>query len=336
MISLVSSSFNSAAVLSLNQASEQRVRATQSLSAGSKLSSAPSNTPGSFVALRTQSAKTMNTALMQNLAGALTYSETQASSLKRMAGIFEELSNLVAKMHDPVQGSADLDNYMIQFNAARQDLVQARKEKYGELSLHDRTGTSVPLKLSLDGSTTNVLDLTQADFLGKGAGALLALLGSSNQDAETTEQVDDVDTTEYGGATAPAAPTGGASFAVSGAEGYGTAATNSPKALIAWGVEPLDALLSSVAQLLAVNASQQQRILSSIDKAKERNIDLAAFEGKIADVDVASEVLNLAKSDMRTNAGASAMAQANASAESVAAALYGGAGAGIKWYSSIL
>jgi len=273
---------------------------------------------------------------MQNLAGALSYSQTQASSLKRMAGIFEELSNLVSRMHDPVQGSAELDNYMIQFNAARQDLVQARKEKYGDLSLHDRTGTSVPLKVSLDGSTTNVLDLTQADFLGEGAGALLALLGSSKQEAETTEQVDDVDTIEIGGVTSSVAPSGGASFAVSGEEGYGTAATNSPQALMAWGIKPLDSLLSSVAQLLAVNASQQDRILSSIDKAKVRDIDLAAFEGKISDVDVASEVVNLAKVDMRTNAGASAMAQANASAESVAAALYGGAGAGIKWYSSIV
>ena len=68
----------------------------------------------------------------------------------------------------------------------------------------------------------------------------------------------------------------------------------------------------------------------------ERNTDLAAFEGRITDVDVAMEVLNLAKSDLRTQAGTSAMAQANSSAASVAAALYGGAGAGIKWYSSIL
>lgn len=336
MISLVSSSFNSMAVLSLNQASSLRARATENLATVSKLSSPRANLTELATALRTHSAKTINSSLMQNLAGALSYSETQASSLKRIAGNFDQLSEIVSKMHDSVKGGDDLNNYMIQFNALRQDIVQARKEKYGDINLHDRSGTSDPLKISLDGSTTNVLELTQSNFLGEGAGALLALLGSSTQDFEVSRPVDEGDSTDYGGEAVVAVPTGSATGAISGEEGWGTDSTNSPQALLKWGVEPLDALLSSVAQLLSVNASQQQRLRSAIDKARERNTDLAAFEGKITDIDVATEVLNLAKSDMRTKAGASALAQANSSAESVAAALYGGAGAGIKWYSSIL
>ena len=336
MISLVSSSFNSMAVLSLNQASNLKAAATENLATVSKLSSPGGHIAESAAVLRTHNAKTINSTLMQNLAGALSYSETQASSLKRIAGIFDQLSEIVSKMHDSVQGSDDLNNYMIQFNGLRQDIVQTRKEKYGGINLHDRSGTSVPLKISLDGSTTNVLELTQSNFLGEGAGALLALLGSSTQDFEVTVPVDEGDGTDYGG-EAPAPVSGGApTGAISGQEGWGTAATNSPQALLEWGVEPLDALLSSVAQLLSVNSSQQERLRSAIDKARERNNELAAFEGKITDVDIATEVLNLAKSDLRTQAGTSAMAQANASAESVAAALYGGAGAGIKWYSSIL
>jgi flagellin len=336
MISLVSSSFNAMAVLSLRQASHLSAKATENLATVSKLSSPRANPTEAASALRTHNAKTVNSSLMQNLAGALSYSETQAGSLRRIAGLFGQLNDIVSKMHDSIQGSDDLNNYMIQFNALRRDIVQARKETYGGIPLHDRTGTSVPLRISLDGSTTNVLELTQSNFLGEGAGALLALLGSSIQDFEVTQPVVEGDSTDYGGEIPDPAPSGGATGAISGEEGWGTESTNTPEALIDWGVEPLDSLLSSVAQLLSVNSSQQQRIRSAIDQAMERNTDLAAFEGRITDVDVAMEVLNLAKSDLRTQAGTSAMAQANSSAASVAAALYGGAGAGIKWYSSIL
>jgi hypothetical protein len=335
MIPLVSSSFNSMAVLSLNQASDLKAKTVESLAAGSKAASAVPESADFSALSRTRSAKTVNSTLMQNLAGALSYSEAQASSLRRIAGILEQLSSVLSMMHDSVQGSDDLNNYMIQFNALRQELVQVRKEKYGQISLHDRSGTSVALKVYLDGSTTNVMDLTQSDALAEGAGALLALLGSSKQDLEVTVPVDEEDSTDYGGEVAPSVPDGVPSV-VSGEEGWGTEATNSPAALLKWGVEPLNDLLSSVAQLLSINSAQQQRILSAIDNARMRDIELNDFEGQLSDADVATEVLNLVKADMRTNAGASAMAQANASAEAVAAALYGGAGAGIKWYSSIL
>jgi flagellin-like hook-associated protein FlgL len=334
MVSIVSSSFNSQAVLGLRRAAASKVRATENLATGSKLATA--NTPELVTTFRVRTDKSINASLMQNLAGALTYSQTQASSLRRMAGIIERLSDLVSLMQNAVQGEDDLNNYMIQFNAIRQDLVQARKEKYGDTSLHDTSGTSKPLKISLDGSAGNVMDLTQSNLLDEGAGALLALIGSSVQDFETTGPVVEPDSTDFGGLPAPApspapVPVQGPTGAISGEEGWGTDSTNTPQALVRWGVQPLNDLLSSVSRLLTVNASHQSRIQKAIDKARERDASLSAFEGQIADTDVAFEVLNLAKSNMRTEAGLSAMAQSNASADSVAAALYGGAGAGIKW-----
>jgi flagellin len=272
--------------------------------------------------------------ISDNLSGALSYLQSQADGVNKMAGIIGAMSDLVSKMQDATKGSADLQNYMTQFNGLRQDLVQARKEKYGELDLHDRTGTGTPIQVSLDGSTKNVLNLTQTDFLTQGAGALLALLGSSAQDFESSSAPAQTDETGYGSETSTPSTT--LTGQIVGEEGWGTEATNSPQALVQWGVAPLNSLLSSMSALLSINASQQQRVTDAIDGLKSRNFDLESAESKITDIDVAHEVLNLAKSNMRTQAGTAAMAQANASADSVARALYGGAGAGIQWYQSIL
>lgn len=318
MISLVNSNFNSAAVLNLTQAQIQGERATGNLAAATKTGQGSSDIVVGAVTLRMHGARIANAKLLDNLAGALGYSEAQASSLKKATDLISEMSMLVTRMQDNARSADDLNNDMVLFNGLRQDLVSARKEKYADISLHDRTGTSSPLTVSLDGTYTNVLSLTQSNFIDDGAGALLALLGSSAQDLEVT---------------GPAVPAGDST---AGEEGWGSDATNTPAALVNWGVSPLNSLLASLSKLMTVNAVQQQRLRDAIDAARARDIDYEAAESKITDEDVAQEVLNLAKASIRTQAGAAAMAQANSLADSVSQALYGGAGAGIKWHSSIL
>jgi flagellin-like hook-associated protein FlgL len=316
MVSLVNSNFNSAAVLNLNDAQAQGARATANLAAATKTNQGASDIGLGAVALRTHAARLTNAKLLDNLAGALGYSEAQASSLRKFSDLVSEMSVVVTRMQDSQRSADDLNNDMIQFNGLRFDLVNARREKFADIPLHNRDGQGLDLIVSLDGGYSNTLALTQSKVVEEGAGALSALLGSNEQDLEI------LSTPVF---TSP-----------SGGEGWGTSDTNTPQALVDWGVGMLEKLQVSISRLMTENATQQQRLRDAIDSARTRDIDLEAAEGKITDEDVANEVLSLAKASIRTQAGAAAMAQANSLADSVAQALYGGAGAGIKWHSSIL
>jgi len=318
MVSLVNSNFNSAAVLNLNEAQAIGVRATEKLATGTKTDQGSSDMSAGAVALRLHGARIVNAKLLDNLAGALGYAEAQAGSLQKWSTLLSQMSVIVTRMQDTSRSADDLNNDMILFNGLRQDLVNSRRDSYLDMPLHDRIGNDPGLTVSLDGGYSNVMTLKRSSPTEDGATALYALLGHSEQYLEVFGSI-------------VFSPT-----IADGEEGWGTSDTNTPQALVNWGVGMLDALQESTARLLTTNATQQRLLRDAIDTARARDVDYEDAESKITDEDVAKEVLSLAKASIRTQAGAAAMAQANALADSVSQALYGGAGAGIKWHSSIL
>ena len=76
----------------------------------------------------------------------------------------------------------------------------------------------------------------------------------------------------------------------------------------------MDNILSGIAQLIATNGAEQNRINIALDKTQDRSQQTEYAVSQISDTDVAREVTRLAQTNMRVNTGAAMETQANAAA----------------------
>jgi flagellin len=79
----------------------------------------------------------------------------------------------------------------------------------------------------------------------------------------------------------------------------------------------LDAAVQSLATLRATNGSEQQRLTFAADMLSVNKTNLEAANGRITDVDIASESANLARLNILQQAGSAMLAQANQANQSV-------------------
>ena len=82
-------------------------------------------------------------------------------------------------------------------------------------------------------------------------------------------------------------------------------------------IELLDTAVQSLATLRATNGSEQQRLTFAADMLAVNKTNLEAANGRIVDVDIASESANLARLNILQQAGTAMLAQANQSSQSL-------------------
>jgi flagellin len=82
-------------------------------------------------------------------------------------------------------------------------------------------------------------------------------------------------------------------------------------------IAALDTAIQSLATLRATNGAQQSRLSFAADMLSINRVNLEAANGRIVDVDVASESANLARLNILQQAGTAMLAQANQSQQSI-------------------
>jgi flagellin len=88
-------------------------------------------------------------------------------------------------------------------------------------------------------------------------------------------------------------------------------------AIAAGDISDIDDQLTALATLRAGNGSEQQRLTFAADMLAVNKTNLEAANGRIADVDIASESANLARLNILQQAGTAMLAQANQANQSV-------------------
>jgi flagellin len=79
----------------------------------------------------------------------------------------------------------------------------------------------------------------------------------------------------------------------------------------------ITAAIETIATLRATNGSEQSRITFAADMLAVNKTNLEAANGRITDVDIASESANLARLNILQQAGTAMLAQANQANQSV-------------------
>ncbi len=262
----------------------------------------------------------MDSKIISNLGGALSFLEAQANSLRNVSKLVDGMSDLTSKMQDGTKTDSDLSAYMEEFNTLRQQLSDERDATFNGIKLHDADATSTPFSIATSSSGGQSITFTQSDFLGNGSvnGGWDTLLGALFSEASV-----DFNTPKPDPGSPAKTYRGGASDI-----------TGSPKGLIGpdWGLSSFQALQEGAAAMIATNASQQAMIRLSVESISSRGSYLDSALSKISDADVAHEVANLARTQITTQAASSAMAQTNLAAEGVVRALWGEPSSGIEWY----
>ena len=82
-------------------------------------------------------------------------------------------------------------------------------------------------------------------------------------------------------------------------------------------ISTLETAIQDLAGLRATNGSEQQRLTFAADMLAINKVNLESANGRIADVDIASESANLARLNILQQAGTAMLAQANMATQSV-------------------
>lgn len=285
MISINTNSAATAAAYNLSNTNVNLQRSLNRLSSGSRINSSMDDAGGLAVSMKLSASIRRTEASQANVNNALSLLETQDGVLKTADKVVTRMSELVQLATDVTKSSTDTALYKTEFQSLQSQLSSMLREKFNGVSLFNSGGNdatitttnSLTVVTSQDGAQT--VGITQADL-----GAVAYYVGTASGAALAGTAIDTV----FGSATAAAAA-----------------------------VSNITAAIQNLATLRATNGSEQVRLTFAADMLAINKTNLEAANGRITDVDIASESANLARLNILQQAGTAMLAQANQANQSV-------------------
>jgi flagellin len=285
MISINTNSAATAAAYNLSNTNVNLQRSLNRLSSGSRINSSMDDAGGLAVSMKLSASIRRTEASQANVNNALSLLETQDGVLKTADKVVTRMSELVQFATDVTKTSTDIALYKTEFQSLQSQLSSMLREKFNGVSLFNSGGNdatitttnSLTVVTSQDGAQT--VGITQADL-----GAVAYYVGTASGAALAGTAINTV----FGSATAAAAA-----------------------------VSNITAAIQNLATLRATNGSEQVRLTFAADMLAINKTNLEAANGRIVDVDIASESANLARLNILQQAGTAMLAQANQANQSV-------------------
>jgi flagellin len=285
MISINTNSAATAAAYNLSNTNVNLQRSLNRLSSGSRINSSMDDAGGLAVSMKLSASIRRTEASQANVNNALSLLETQDGVLKTADKVVTRMSELVQFATDVTKTSTDIALYKTEFQSLQSQLSSMLREKFNGVSLFNSGGNdatitttnSLTVVTSQDGAQT--VGITQADL-----GAVAYYVGTASGAALAGTAINTV----FGSATAAAAA-----------------------------VSNITAAIQNLATLRATNGSEQVRLTFAADMLAINKTNLEAANGRITDVDIASESANLARLNILQQAGTAMLAQANQANQSV-------------------
>jgi flagellin len=287
MISLNTNTASMAAAYNLSNTNVNLQRSLNRLSSGSRINSSFDDAGGLAVSMKLSAAIRRTEATQANVNNSISLLETQDGVLKTAEKVLSRMSELLQLATDVTKSSSDTALYKTEYESLQEQLGSMLTEDFNGVSLFyagtaptistTASGQSLSVVVSHDG--TQQIDITKADL-----GSIGAYVGT------------------VAGAT-------GSNIVSS------TAFSSVNNAISAIG-EITDAI-QNLATLRANNGSEQVRLTFAADMLSVNKTNLEAANGRIMDVDIASESANLARLNILQQAGTAMLAQANQSQQSI-------------------
>ena len=286
MISINTNTAATAAAYNLSNTNVNLQRSLNRLSSGSRINSSFDDAGGLAVSMKLSASIRRTEATQANVNNALSLLETQDGVLKSADKVLGRMAELVQMAADVTKSTNDTALYKTEFQSLQSQLGSFLSEQFNGVSMFTNAGTTtistastLSVVTSHDGGQS--VAITQADLgaVGWQVGTSSGLGFSNN-----TVTLNDV----FGSATGAAAA-----------------------------VSTVTAAIQNLATLRASNGSEQQRLTFAADMLAVNKTNLEAANGRITDVDIASESANLARLNILQQAGTAMLAQANQANQSV-------------------
>jgi len=273
------SSLQAANYLSANQT--QLSNTLSALSSGSRLTNPSTDSGGLAVSMQLTATANRDSALINTIANAQSFLQTQNGALQVATSIVDRISQLVTMSKDVTLTSTNTANYNTEFSQLQSELTTIIGAQYNGIALF--TSTTVSGSLSVlstnDLSTSNAISIAQLN-LGSTAGnvgniGVLAAVSTSN----------------------------------TASTGY--------TSLTAIGASDITSFVNTIATFAATNGAEQSRLNFASQLATNDRTSLQSANSSISDTDIAQATTALAKWNVLVQAGTSMLTQANNSAQTV-------------------
>jgi flagellin len=238
----------------------------------------------------------------KNIDNAISFLQVQDGVLESAGKILDRMAELKALSQDVLKNDSDIANYNAEFQNLQSQLYQMSETTFNGVSLFgNHTTTSGSTQALFGGNGTQ--DITVSIFTSASgeSGSLVSINKSMLLSALTI----DTDDTNLISAT----------FESKGSSGVQSFAASISTAAIQLGdisVAVFTQALENIATLRAENGGSVSRLQFSKESAAAQRTNLEAANGRIMDVDIASESTRLAKYNILVQASASMLSQANA------------------------
>ena len=270
------SSLQAANYLSANQT--QLSNTLIALSSGSRLTNPSTDSGGLAVSMQLTATANRDSALINTIANAQSFLQTQNGALQVATSIVDRISQLVTMSKDVTLKSTNTANYNTEFSQLQSELTTIIGAQYNGIALF--TSGTVTGSLSVlstnDLSTSNAISIVQLNLGGTSGGiGNLAAVSTSNS-LQT---------------------------------GYNS--------LTAIGASDITSFVNTIATFAATNGAEQSRLNFASQLATNDRTSLQSANSSISDTDIAQATTALAKWNVLVQAGTSMLTQANNSAQTV-------------------
>jgi flagellin len=282
MISINTNTAATSAAYNLSNTNVNLQRSLKRLSSGSRINSSMDDAGGLAVSMKLSASIRRTEATQANVNNALSYLETQDGVLKTAEKVVSRMSELIQLGADVTKSTTDTALYKTEYESLQGQLVSMLKEEFNGVSLFATAGLAAIADGTLEVVTSEDgeqrIDISQLDL-----GSISEIVGTAAS-AGTIIIADDVFDSATGAAAA---------------------------------ISNITDAIQTLATLRATNGSEQVRLTFAADMLAVNKTNLEAANGRITDVDIASESANLARLNILQQAGTAMLAQANQANHSV-------------------
>ena len=291
------------ASMHLSKNSEALRKSLTRLSSGSRIVQPVDDAGGLAVSMKLESAITRLTGAQTNIQNGISFLEVQDGVLEAAGKIVNRMIELKGLSQDVLKNSSDIDNYNREFQDLQVQLKDMTAVKFNGVSLFAQYSDSS--SGSVEGVFDNISrDNTLSIFVSaegsqgpKVSIAKSMLLSALTIDAGTMKS-----------SVFSVGTTGGTSGNV---VTFAADNVNDAIKLNEVSVGVFTQALQNIATLRADNGASMSRLRFSSDNVATTKTNMEAANGRIVDVDIASESTRMAKYNVLVQASASMLAQAN-------------------------
>ena len=287
--------------LSKNNAALQK--SLTRLSSGSRITQPADDAGGLAVSMKLSGTINRLNGVEKNIDNAISFLQVQDGVLDSAGQILDRMAELKALSQDVLKNSSDIANYNAEFKNLQVQLYQMSETKFNGVSLFATTyvnsagvTTAATFNTSGSGNTVSIFTSATGESGSKVSINKTALLAALTI-TETAGLVDTKNTFQSrNGSTIYSfgAQTSAAAFELGDVS-----------------VAVFTQALQNVATLRAENGGSVSRLQFAKESASAQKTNLEAANGRIMDVDIASESTALAKYNILVQASASMLSQAN-------------------------